>query len=138
VKKIHAYHVILFMVSLIMLIPGSATATVLGSVHDFSTGGTSGFQSTNEDEVCIFCHTPHGGIATVGTSKVPLWNRTLNLNEAFTMYDSQTFNGDTSYVGGKPTGMSLLCLSCHDGVSTSTAFLITPRRGDPDACQYDQ
>lgn len=99
-------------------------ATVVGSSHDFSTGGTSGFQSTNEDEVCIFCHTPHGAVVSDGVgNSVPLWNRNLNRTEAFTMYDSQTFDGKTTYTGGKPTGMSLLCLSCHDGVSTINSVI---------------
>lgn len=124
-KKSHIVFTLLVF-SLIMLVSGPASATIAGSVHDFSTGGTSGFQATNEDEVCIFCHTPHGGLANdpAGTTvKLPLWNRNLNYGGSFTMYDSQTFNGDTTYISGKPTGMSLLCLSCHDGVSTINGII---------------
>lgn len=100
-------------------------AGVAGSVHDFSTGGTSGFRSTNEDQVCIFCHTPHGGeYQDVSGNRVPLWNKDLTAQETATyqMYGSDTFNaGVAPYVSptGKPLGISLLCLSCHDGVATS-------------------
>jgi hypothetical protein len=71
--------------------------------------------------VCIFCHTPHGGVSTGRGYVVPLWNKDLTLQEGatYTMYDSTSFDGDSSYDGGKPTGISLLCLSCHDGVATS-------------------
>ncbi len=101
--------------------PASA-ASVVGSVHDFSTGGTSGFQSTNETEVCIFCHTPHGGLVHDRyNNQIPLWNRNLNESATFTMYNSTTFDADGAAFApadGKPTGISLLCLSCHDGVSS--------------------
>lgn len=127
--KTNIYLLVFLVFSVILLsmvAPFTAMATVVGSPHDFSTGGTSGFQSTNEDEVCIFCHTPHGGLATdpAGTVvKLPLWNRTLNYGSSFTMYDSGTFNGKSSYISNKPTGMSLMCLSCHDGVTTINAVL---------------
>lgn len=70
--------------------------------------------ATHEEEVCIFCHTPHGGVANG-----PLWNRTLPGAGTFTHYNSATL-GDT---GALPAGdmarpvsdESLLCLSCHDG-----------------------
>ena len=111
----------------LVLMPGmgrDSVAGVAGSVHDFSTGGTSGFQATNEDEVCIFCHTPHGGVFDVGGDPVPLWNKDLTLqqNATYQMYGSETFLADIApYVSptGKPLGISLLCLSCHDGVATS-------------------
>ena len=108
--------------------PGIASATIIGSRHDFSqaSGGSLVFQSTNETQVCIFCHTPHGGVATdpAGTGiNLPLWNRTLNYTATFTMYDSDTFDGKTSYINSKPTGMSLLCLTCHDGVTAINSVL---------------
>ena len=114
--------------TIILVGSGPASATVVGSTHDFSlpTGGSLVFQSTNETQVCIFCHTPHGGVAIdpAGTTvRLPLWNRTLNYSSSFTMYDSQTFDGKSTYINGKPTGMSLMCLSCHDGVTAINSVI---------------
>lgn len=109
----------------------ASMAGVAGSVHDFSTGGTSGFRALNEDEVCIFCHTPHGGeYQDVSGNRVPLWNKDLTAQEnaTYTMYGQTTPESDTynakplsawAPITGKPLGISLLCLSCHDGVATS-------------------
>lgn len=93
-------------------------ASVVGSRHDFTETGESQFQGTVQ-EVCVYCHTPHGGAGRDRAgNRLPLWNRTTNEYTAnyFTMYSSPTFDGD--YTDGKPTGTSLLCLSCHDGVAT--------------------
>lgn len=92
----------------IILIAGISYAGVAGSKHDFSMGGTSGFRSASETEVCIYCHTPHGA------SAVPLWNRNLISPGTYTMYSSSTLNAT---LPSAPTGISLLCMSCHDGVS---------------------
>lgn len=88
---------------------GLASAGVVGSKHDFTEWtGSSTLQSTNETEVCIFCHTPHGASAS------PLWNRNLD-SSAYTMYSSPTLTATD--MPSAPTGISLLCMSCHDGVS---------------------
>ncbi|WP_455219826.1 hypothetical protein, partial [Kaarinaea lacus] len=39
---------------------GFAMADVVGSQHDLTTGGNAQGQTANTDEVCVFCHTPHG------------------------------------------------------------------------------
>lgn len=105
-----------------------AIATIIGSAHDFTASGLGNFVGAN-DQVCVYCHTPHGGYshdnalrgAGYENNLFPLWNRTdyaaTNLNQAFTMYTSATFTA-TVYGDGRPTGYSLMCLSCHDGVST--------------------
>lgn len=75
------------------------------------------FISSNEDEVCIFCHTPHGG-----TMNTPLWNRALPTG-AFTHYTSSTL---TATVGGATRAVSpesLLCLSCHDGSAAVSSII---------------
>ena len=89
--------------------------SIVGSPHDFTPLNGATFVG-GSDEVCIYCHTPHGAVSkdTVGT-RVPLWNRTLNEGYTFTMYS----NPDSldAVPSSKPTGNTLLCLSCHDGVS---------------------
>lgn len=86
----------------------------------FGTPGSS-FYATDEDEICVFCHAPHGGSLTG-----PLWNRN-NPASAWTHYSSPTLS---SYMQGLAIGRavsneSLLCMSCHDG-SISVNHLINP------------
>jgi predicted CXXCH cytochrome family protein len=62
-------------------------------------------KAAKESEVCIFCHAPHN------SSPVrPLWNRQMP-TEAFTIYGSRALAARP----GQPTGVSKMCLSCHDG-----------------------
>ena len=94
------------------------------------------------DRICIFCHTPHhsyklsqangGPPAGLGSGNqagdeftyLPLWNHALTGNAgSYSMY----YNGPGAPQVGKkasqavqqavsgPGGVSLLCLSCHDG-----------------------
>ncbi|RME59324.1 MAG: hypothetical protein D6790_10765 [Caldilineae bacterium] len=56
-------------------------------------------------EVCVYCHTPHGG----STERV-LWNRPLP-SGPYRMYDEPL----DMLADPQPTGNSLACLSCHDG-----------------------
>jgi len=89
--------------------------------HNLSTSGIFVLKS-DEDQICIFCHTPHGA-STDG----PLWNRN-NSSEVYTHYNSATLSiavknsrPSTSYVSPE----SMLCLSCHDG-SISMYTVINP------------
>ena len=81
------------------------TISVLDSPHDLSAGSRSELRAASEDQVCIFCHTPHNA-SPVGA----LWNRSLS-PQAYTVYTSRALNAHP----GQPTGSSKLCLSCHDG-----------------------
>ena len=93
-----------------MLYVSSAYAMITMSRHNLSSTqplGTIGtIRTANTSEVCVFCHTPHGG-----TTDGPLWNRALATAGAYTPYTSSTL--DTTV--GQPDGISLACLSCHDG-----------------------
>jgi len=99
-----------------------ATTTIVGSAHDFSDDGA--FFSTG-NEICVVCHAPHNtynptegnaaGVANLG----PLWNRALTLVTAYSMYNDNVRVGsdiDAIDMGNvQPSGVSKLCLSCHDG-----------------------
>ena len=100
---------------LILLAAGTALATQAGaagigqSKHNLSVSGlgriTASANAGNaSSEVCIFCHTPH----TAG--KAALWNR-QDSTTSYTPYSSSTVKAAI----GQPTGVSKLCLSCHDG-----------------------
>lgn len=126
-KKGIGLAIVLFAV--LLLQTQTAIADIASSAHNFSSisggNGAGGFVSTNMDEICIFCHTPHNGVSSVdvnsGTDRIPLWNRSTYVGETFTMYNNA---GSIHFTpAGKPSGHSLLCLSCHDGVSSMAAVL---------------
>ncbi|MFA7237563.1 MAG: cytochrome c3 family protein [Phycisphaeraceae bacterium] len=75
------------------------------SPHNLSAGGPGAIHAATEQQICIFCHTPHNASLTR-----PLWNRNIPLN-AYQIYTSRSLQA----LPGQPTGSSKLCLSCHDG-----------------------
>lgn len=87
--------------------------TIAGSAHDFSDGelwNTTG-------EICVVCHAPHNNGNIIANA--PLWNHQIDLGAAYNMY--QGFDVDGA-MGAAPGGVSLLCLSCHDGTLALDAF----------------
>ena len=93
------------------LTSGAAWAGVIaGTAHDFSIQGYSGGQ------ICIACHTPHGGNTTV--TDAPLWNHAVT-TASYTLYSSSTLNAGPL---AQPSGVSKLCLSCHDGTVAVDSF----------------
>jgi len=93
-------------------------ASVVDSPHNLSAGGPGPVRASMEDQVCIFCHAPHNA-----TPVQPLWNRVMP-TEAYTIYTSRALEAQPD----QPTGMSKLCLSCHDGTIAlgMVASLSTP------------
>ncbi|MEZ4417248.1 MAG: cytochrome c3 family protein [Gemmatimonadota bacterium] len=74
-----------------------------------SSGGndpTSSNALVDYGEICVYCHTPHGGQVDA-----PLWNRNFS-TATYQMYSSATLDMPRD---GQPTGISQACLSCHDG-----------------------
>lgn len=65
---------------------------------------------------CDACHTPHNAEALSG---VPLWNGSETKTK-FVMYSSDTFQGTAD---GQPSGVSKLCLSCHDGANPGFVWM---------------
>lgn len=124
----------------VTLIAGGSALAVKGppdirnTVHNLSSGvGAFNVQysSSNEDEVCIFCHTPHGG-----SLSGPLWNR-ANTTTTYTHYSSATASAylQALSVNRAVQNESMLCLSCHDGSITVHSILNTSNRtgGPPEA-----
>lgn len=86
-------------------LPAAAGLPISLSPHNLSLSGPGRVRSTEEREICIFCHTPHSG-----APQSPLWNRS-SAGAIYTPYRSTTVKARI----GQPTGSSTLCLSCHDG-----------------------
>ena len=84
-------------------------------------------QATGTTEVCVFCHTPHGA-NNQEQGDAPLWNRALPPGDQFTVYDSPNFDA-LGQTPGTPKGVSLACLSCHDGVIALDALINAPGSG---------
>jgi hypothetical protein len=85
--------------------------SVMSSINVFNKYG----------EVCVYCHTPHGG----QNSNAPLWNRSLPTTGNYTPYSSTTMDASV----GQPDGISLACLSCHDGTIAVDNIINTPGSG---------
>lgn len=102
--------------------------TIIGSRHDLSalnkrgykteTGPMQGGSFNDYGETCIYCHTPHNG-----SSAAPLWNRELPKQEGYQMYSSPNFDSKVD----APDGISLACLSCHDGSVAVDSTLNKPK-----------
>ncbi|MFZ5941107.1 MAG: cytochrome c3 family protein [Bacteroidota bacterium] len=84
------------------ILPGQS---VVNSVHNLSVSGPGSIKASSEDQICIFCHTPHNSLP-----ESPLWNKS-DPGVVYDLYSSSTVQA----VPGQPTGASALCLSCHDG-----------------------
>jgi predicted CXXCH cytochrome family protein len=92
------------------VLPGSdaAIAEVRNSKHDFSSAGTGGIWGSSDiDQVCVFCHTPHDANLN---AVAPLWNREVP-SAVFALYESGTRNASVQ----QPGPNTLACLGCHDG-----------------------
>ena len=104
----------------LLLLSSTANAQVAGSAHDLSA-----IPGSQTDEVCVYCHTPHGAdVAAV----VPLWNKSLPDPASYTRYsdlNTSTLDGTEAAVGS----VSLACLSCHDGVQAMDSVINAPGRG---------
>jgi hypothetical protein len=102
-----------------------------------------------QQRICVYCHHPHNAYASSGhemydsTGHVisgvldysPLWNHELSRTNFVgynngVMMDSGENTGDQGHVlnaasvggGTKIAGVSLLCMSCHDGVIAMNAY----------------
>lgn len=107
---------------------------VRGTVHDLASvqrrrGGAAGVTTGS----CMFCHARYPQTTDPG---IPVGSVTT-----YRMYDSPTMDAATP---AGPTGTSLACLSCHDGVVAGQAFggegmsLGTDLRDDhPISIEYD-
>ncbi len=93
----------------LVLIASVAYAGVQGSKHDLSTGGGITDKSTDQDRVCVFCHTPHNA-----NPAVPLWNHEMS-GASFSPYTGLDLDHAPWTAGSGPNELSKLCLSCHDG-----------------------
>lgn len=112
----------------------AATAIIVGTAPDA------------QGRICVFCHHPHNAMAAVGQqgntdaklTYSPLWNRMMS-TKTFTGYNNGIMMGaaavgaasDKRHAlnaadngGTHITGVSLLCMSCHDGAVAMSAYSV--------------
>ena len=107
-SKTEIFHILrgLILLFLACLLPVHTRAeSVVDSPHNLGAGGSGPVKATTATGVCIFCHTPHGGVP-----QTPLWSHHSS-TAAYTPYSSSTMIANV----GQPNGASALCLGCHDG-----------------------
>ncbi len=98
--------------------------------HNLSvTGPPGGIKAENEQQICIFCHTPHRS-----TSVAQLWNHTTG-SQTYTKYQSST--STVNYVASFPRNASRVCLSCHDG-TIALGSVYNAGEGPPGTIQMEQ
>lgn len=121
-----------------MTIASSAFAGIQATRHNLSkdrgsaptnanAGGTSTVvYSTDQDQLCVWCHTPHAAIAGAG---VALWNKTLTTGGAgFTTYPT-TVAGTAQIAASAVNSASKICLTCHDGTLAISQVINAPGPG---------
>ncbi len=97
----------------------------LGAMSNmFNTAGTS--------EVCVFCHTPHHTLTSTtpghpSYAPAPIWNRQGNTAANYIGYG--TTIGGSNITATQYGGVTLACLSCHDGVTTFDNIVNAPGSG---------
>jgi predicted CXXCH cytochrome family protein len=110
-----------------------AAAQISGTKHNLTAAtGTGVNKFDGTQEICVFCHTPHGADTS---AVVPLWNRKLAAPASYTTYDAlgtSTLEGKTVPVGS----VSIACLSCHDGTQAMNTVLNAPGSGNYNAAGF--
>ncbi len=99
--------------------------TIVGSKHDLKSDWEAGSllmkkSLNNYGEVCVYCHTPH-----MANNIAPLWNRNTPAGP-YNIYTSATMDTTPS---STPSGVSLACLSCHDGTIAVDSIINAPGSG---------
>jgi predicted CXXCH cytochrome family protein len=84
---------------------GQRSKNVAQTIHNLSVSGPGVIKTSGEQEICVFCHTPH----MTGQAQVQDWSRRGRVN--YITYKSSTLKASV----GQPNGTSRLCLACHDG-----------------------
>jgi hypothetical protein len=124
-----------------ILATSTASATPMNSIADswhnlgannsknLNPNGTGTPNMSNATgEICVFCHTPHGGDTSAA---VPIWNRVLSdpadyQGTRYSDNNTTTFDAEEGPIGS----VTIACLSCHDGAQAVDALINAPGSGN--------
>ena len=108
------------------------TGSIANTRHNLSMVGIVGISAALHDssrnqyeEVCVYCHTPHGANQT---ATAPLWNRTIKVTN-YQTYNELGTSSLTQEVLDTPGGASLACLSYHDDQTAIDSIINMPGSG---------
>jgi hypothetical protein len=122
------------------LAPGTG---ITDSYHDLGTAAATYGDSAEQggqNRICVYCHAPHNTIkigdavrAVDGMGNpvqyLPLWNHTITTMPGFDMYNNGPLEPNdpqhqstAKAIATQPQGVSILCLSCHDGSVATNAY----------------
>jgi predicted CXXCH cytochrome family protein len=107
-----------------LMMPATVAAQIATTKHNLGTTGPGPNRFGGTDELCVFCHTPHGADTSAAA---PLWNRRIS-GTTYQTYDSlgtSTLDGKTAPVGS----VSIACMSCHDGTQAMNVVINAPGSG---------
>lgn len=90
-----------------------AASDIRNTKHNLANWSGKTYRSTDYNEVCVFCHTPHMA------GSWPLWNRNYT-EPTFIAYSSVMFNPQNFGGTGQPDETSKLCFSCHEQQNTAS------------------
>jgi len=95
-----------------------AGSTVTGTPHDLNGRG-----SQVRNDVCTYCHTPR----STSRSNGPAWAQTAAAGDGFTLYGIRAEDVPVNKpFMSPPRGVSMVCLSCHDGATAWDALFANP------------
>jgi hypothetical protein len=106
----------------------AGTPGIVGSAHDFTVGKSAAYSwnvsttshgtTSPTNYTCQVCHTPHGADTTSAVGRnVPLWGHYTS-TATYTQFvdpSGELTAAEGSATVPTPSGVSLACLSCHDG-----------------------
>lgn len=93
---------------------GQAVAGISTTKHNLASTSSNTIKSSDNTEICVFCHTPHDAVKN---NNITLWNHALSTS-SYTTYTSPTMDNAVTAMGSvdaTTATTSNLCLSCHDG-----------------------
>ncbi len=99
------------------IVPYGIAGSVIGSKHDLTSldqragvGVMGDVAYENFQRSCVYCHANHIPAGQKSRGRAPLWNREYPVT-SYLPYQSPTLDSQNQ----QPSGVSLACLSCHDG-----------------------
>jgi len=131
-RNIGATLVAVLVLVMVGMLPQEATAGIAITKHNLGSTGTGTNKFSGTDEICVFCHTPHGADTSAA---VPLWNRVLPVPATYTTYNTlgtTSLDSATAPVGS----VSIACLSCHDGTQAMNVMINAPGSGNYNAAGF--
>jgi len=94
-----------------VFVASAAFAGIQTTKHNLSTGAAGSSGVNANQEICVYCHTPHN--AQQGAALLaPLWSHS-NTVASYTTYTNDF--GTLNAAPAQPGSVSKACLSCHDG-----------------------